>query len=71
MLSASAGIPSRRKEEKALPNYCTVTVHYMDGVTEQYYGGIYINDSILRIWPQKGTSCAIPLCNIRKIETKS
>ena len=54
-----------------MPNYCTITVYYMDGVTEQYYGGLHINESVLRIWPRDGNPCAIPLCNIRKIETKT
>ncbi len=54
-----------------MPSYCTITVHYMDDTTEQYFGGLHISNSVLRIWPLEDTPCTIPLCNIRKIETKT
>lgn len=52
-----------------MPKYCTITVHYIDGRTEEFFGGLYVNDKVLRIWPQHGPAVSIPLVNIRKYET--
>lgn len=52
-----------------MPRYCTVTVYYMDGRKEEFFGGIHRSDTVLQIWPQHGPAVTIPLVNIRKYET--
>lgn len=52
-----------------MPNYCRITVYYLDGREERFYGGLHATPTILRIWPQNGPSISIPLVNIRKYET--
>lgn len=52
-----------------MPKYCTIEVHFMDGRVEQYYGGLHVNEKVLRIWPPDGCSVAIPLVSIRKYIT--
>lgn len=52
-----------------MPKRCNITAHYIDGRTEEFYGGLHVGDKVLRIWPQRGPAVAIPLVNIRKYET--
>lgn len=52
-----------------MPRYCTVTVYYMDGRKEEFFGGLHLSDNVLRIWPQHDPPVTIPLVNIRKYET--
>ena len=52
-----------------MPNYCKITVYYLDGRQEEFYGGLHATETLLRIWPQHGPSVSIPLANIRKYET--
>lgn len=54
-----------------MPNYCAITVFYMDGREEEFYGGLHATETLLRIWPQHGPSISIPLVNIRKYETSN
>lgn len=52
-----------------MPKYCTVEVHFMDGHVETYYGGLHVDEKVLRIWPRDGGSVVLPLKNIRKYIT--
>lgn len=52
-----------------MPRYCTVTIYYMDGRSEEFFGGLHLSDNVLRIWTQHGSAVTIPLVNIRKYET--
>lgn len=53
-----------------MPNLCTIVVTYMDGHTEEFYGGLHASKNLLQIWPKGGDAIRIPLVNIRKYETK-
>lgn len=57
------------KGENCMPKYCKITVCYLDGKEEEFYGGLHATKTVLRIWPQNGPAVAIPLVNIRKYET--
>lgn len=52
-----------------MPNYCTIEVHFKDGRTEEYYGGLHLNSTCLKIWPVDGGCVTIPLQVIRKYIT--
>ena len=52
-----------------MAEYCKITVHYLDGHTDEYLGGLHATETLLRIWPRDGPAIAIPLINIRKYET--
>ena len=52
-----------------MPSYCTITVYYNDGHTEEFYGGLHLSSNVLKIWPQHGAAITIPLTSIRKYET--
>ena len=52
-----------------MSKYCSITVHYLDGRKEEFFGGLHATETVLRIWPQNGPSISIPLVNIRKYET--
>ena len=32
-----------------MPKYCTIEVHFMDGRVEEYYGGLHVDEKVLRI----------------------
>ena len=53
-----------------MPNYCSIMVYYMNGQIDQYYGGLHVDEKVLRIWPKDGSSVTIPLVNIRKYVTR-
>ena len=52
-----------------MPQYCSITVFYMNGKTEEYYGGIHRADNVLHIYPQHGAAVHIPLSSIQKYTT--
>jgi hypothetical protein len=52
-----------------MPQYCNITVYYLDGRQEEFFGGLHATATLLRIWPQHGPAVSIPLANIRKYET--
>ena len=52
-----------------MARYCTITVYYIDGRKEEFFGGLHLCDNVLRIWPQHGAAITIPLTSIRKYET--
>ena len=52
-----------------MPKQCTIEVHFMDGRVEEYFGGLHVDEKVLRIWPPDGCAVTIPLKNIRKYIT--
>lgn len=52
-----------------MPRYCTITVYYIDGRKEEFYGGLHAGEMILHIYPQHGPAVHLPFANIRKYET--
>ena len=49
-----------------MPKYCNVVVYFIDGRVEEFYGGLHVDEKVLRIWPRSGGSVVLPLKNIRK-----
>lgn len=49
-----------------MPKHCSIEVHFMDGRVETYFGGLHVDEKVLRIWPKTGGSVVLPLKNIRK-----
>ena len=52
-----------------MPKLCKIEVHFMDGRVETYYGGLHVDEKVLRIWPKDGAAVTLPLKNIRKYIT--
>jgi len=50
--------------------YKTITIYFLDGTKEEYYGDLSISDKgILNIFPQNGRmSTKIPIAQIKKYE---
>lgn len=53
-----------------MPRLCDIIVYYHDGKQEDYYGVLYVDDKLLRIYPAAGgKTINIPLLSIRKYIT--
>lgn len=53
-----------------MAKYCRITVHYIDGDVEEYYGGLHADEKLLRIYPAEGGKTVyIPLISIQKYIT--
>ncbi|MBQ9838991.1 MAG: hypothetical protein IJO56_05845 [Oscillospiraceae bacterium] len=50
-----------------MPRQCKIIIHYLDGKTEEYFGGLHKDDTILHIYPadRRCQTVRIPLANIR------
>ena len=49
-----------------MPKICNIVVHYMDGKTESFHGGVHVGRDVLQIWPKDGGPVRIPLVSIRR-----
>ena len=50
-----------------MPKYCGILVYYNNGEEEFFYGGLHVDEKVLKIWPVKDTcAISIPLASIKK-----
>lgn len=50
-----------------MAKHCGILVYYINGEEEFFYGGLHVDEKLLRIWPAKETfSINIPLVSIKK-----
>ena len=51
---------------------CKITVQWLNGDMQEFYGGLHVGEKLLRIWPadNPSESVSIPLVCIRHYTTK-
>ena len=51
---------------------CKIKVVWLNGDAQEYYGGLHVDEKVLRIWPadSPGKSVTIPLVCIHHYETE-
>ena len=53
-----------------MAKFCNITVYFVDGSIEEYYGGLHADEKLLRIYPADGgTTINIPMVSIQKYIT--
>lgn len=55
-----------------MAKYCKITVHWLNGDVQEFFGGLYVNENLLRIYPADKTKTAvnIPLVCIQHYITE-
>lgn len=51
---------------------CKITVYWLNGDVQEFYGGLHVDEKLLRIWPADtpGQAISIPLVCIHHYATK-
>ena len=51
---------------------CKITVYWLNGDVQEFYGGLHADEKLLRIWPndRSNTSINIPLVCISRYVTE-
>jgi len=54
-----------------MPKRCKITVYWLNGDMQEFYGGLHTDEKLLRIWPaDTGLAVSIPLVCIHHYITE-
>ena len=54
-----------------MPKRCKITVYWLNGDMQEFYGGLHADEKLLRIWPaDTGLAVSIPLVCIHHYITE-